>query len=235
MVSLANPVISRSMKVLQLHAGNERRPVLQMDGLLHSPQDLRTFAVKAHFEAASKGYYPGIYADIPQSYVRHLMQLLDPVMRAGFHLGKLQIQDIESRFSLVTTPRHTLQPLQTVPHIDTSNPWQFAALLYLCQGNFGGTSFFRQTATGFETISPERSSAWTRARDAALETADADSDYIGAGNDDYQKTMTIPVVFNRLIIYRSNMLHSGDIAPSTVLSDDPAKGRLTANLFVSYG
>ena len=41
-------------------------------------------------------------------------------------------------------------------------------------------------------------------------------------------------VFNRLVVYRSHMLHSGRIPPGAELSDDPRRGRLTANIFVTY-
>jgi len=39
------------------------------------------------------------------------------------------------------------------------------------------------------------------------------------------------MVFNRLIVYRTHMLHSG-LLNRAPLSADPAKGRLTANGFI---
>jgi hypothetical protein len=39
-------------------------------------------------------------------------------------------------------------------------------------------------------------------------------------------------VEDRLLIYRGSLLHSGLIPPNMALSDDPHRGRLTANIFV---
>ena len=41
-------------------------------------------------------------------------------------------------------------------------------------------------------------------------------------------------VFDRVLIYRSRVLHSGQIDPTVGLSADPARGRLTANIFLNY-
>ena len=39
---------------------------------------------------------------------------------------------------------------------------------------------------------------------------------------------------DRLLIYPGNLLHSGLIEPDRDLSADPARGRLTANLFLDF-
>src|SRR3989442_794543 len=39
--------------------------------------------------------------------------------------------------------------------------------------------------------------------------------------------------FNRVVVYRSRLLHSGVILRPEALSDDPRVGRLTANTFVT--
>ena len=40
---------------------------------------------------------------------------------------------------------------------------------------------------------------------------------------------------NRMVIYPGNLLHSGLIQPDRDINDDPASGRLTANLFLYFG
>lgn len=40
--------------------------------------------------------------------------------------------------------------------------------------------------------------------------------------------------FNSLVVYRSRALHSGRILAPADLSPDPRRGRLTANIFVTF-
>ena len=40
-------------------------------------------------------------------------------------------------------------------------------------------------------------------------------------------------LYNRVVAYPNSLLHSGRILPGFDFSADPAKGRLTANLFIT--
>ena len=51
------------------------------------------------------------------------------------------------------------------------------------------------------------------------------------GNPWFERTAAVPARFNRLIVYRGDLFHSGDIARPDLLSADPALGRLTVNGF----
>jgi hypothetical protein len=48
---------------------------------------------------------------------------------------------------------------------------------------------------------------------------------------DFERIHRVDAAFNRLLIYKGNTLHSGDIGERTVLSEDPRRGRLTINGF----
>ena len=47
----------------------------------------------------------------------------------------------------------------------------------------------------------------------------------------FERLHGVEAAFNRLIIYKGNALHSGDISARTILSEDPRQGRLTINGF----
>ena len=47
----------------------------------------------------------------------------------------------------------------------------------------------------------------------------------------FERIHAVEAARDRLIIYRGNALHSGDITSRTVLSEDPRRGRLTINGF----
>ena len=218
------------------HIGLEREPLLQVDDLLCSPESLVRFAAaEARFAPAygPEGGYPGIRADAPLDYVDAVVQALDPVVRAAFDLGDVRLGRAECSLSLVTLPSDALVPSQRVPHTDTTYPLQFAFLHYLCPRSFGGTAFYRHRRTGFETLSDERLDDYHAAR-RSEEAEESAAGYIISDTAHFERIAAIAAEPNRLVIYRSRLLHSGLILPGTPLPADPRSGRLTANIFVSY-
>jgi hypothetical protein len=59
--------------------------------------------------------------------------------------------------------------------------------------------------------------------------------YINASDDHYELIGEVEYRPNRMVIYPGNLLHSGLIQPDRDINDDPASGRLTANLFLYFG
>lgn len=225
----ANPMIGRH------NVGREGQPLITIDGVMEDARELVDFAISnGGFTNAMAGLYPGLRAPLPLDYVRALVARLDPLIRETWHLGAVRLVQADCVYSLVTTPPSVLVPFQRIPHIDTSNPLHFAALHFLCGSPFGGTAFFRQAETGFETISPEREAAYERARDAALQNEVPPQRYIAAGEGVYERIALFDARWDRMLVYRSNALHSGHIPDSDALSADPASGRLTANIFIGY-
>jgi hypothetical protein len=216
--------------------GLEREPLLQVDHLLRSPQSLVEFATaEARFAPAygPDGGFPGLRADAPLDYVDAVVLALDPLVRAAFELGDARLGRAECSLSLVTLSGNALVAGQRVPHIDTTYPLQFAFLHYLCPRSFGGTAFYRHRRTGFETLTPERLDAYNTARQSE-EAEEGESGYIVADTPHFEQIAAVAAEPNRLIVYRSRLLHSGQIAPGTPLPADPRRGRLTANIFVTY-
>ena len=219
---------------LQL-VGNEREPVLIVDALMRRPAALVDYAAgEVAFEPAGtpQGGYPGLRAPAPLDYVNAVVRGLDPMLREAFGLDGVKLARAECRLSMVTTAPGDLAPTQRVPHVDTYDPLQFAFLHYLCDPRFGGTAFYRQRATGFEAILPERGPAFVAARDSVIAAAEAD--YIRDSSPDYEQIGAVEARFDRLIVYRSRLLHSGLIPAGIELPADPRSGRLTANIFVGY-
>jgi hypothetical protein len=108
-------------------------------------------------------------------------------------------------------------------------------LHYLCDERYGGTAFFRHRSTGFETISAEREGTYIQARDRELAAGAPLAGYIRDDSRNYEQIEAVQCKFNRVVIYRSQLLHSGVIPSDMNFSHDPALGRLTANIFVNYG
>jgi hypothetical protein len=103
---------------------------------------------------------------------------------------------------------------------------------YLCRGRFGGTGFFRHTATGFESVDATRQHRYEAvARKELAEAGASATHYAGADTTCYESIRHSEAVFNRLIVYRSHVLHSALLGEG-VGSADPGTGRLTANGFL---
>lgn len=226
--------LNRRLAVSLKRVGEEQEPVLIVEDVLADPGALVDYAAREVRFApvwGPDGGYPGIRAPAPLNYVERLVRALSPTIEKAFGLEQVALAHAECNFSLVTLPPDRLAPLQRIPHADTSDPLQFALLHYLCEPRFGGTAFYRQRATGFETLRPERMAAYEQAREQELAAASA---YIAGDSGAYLQTAAFDAQPNRAIVYRSRTLHSGQISDPSLLSDDPRRGRLTANIFVNY-
>lgn len=216
--------------------GSEHEPLLQVDDVLRAPDALIDFAAaEGRFAEVygPEGGFPGLRTDAPLSYVEAVVRALDPVIRQAFALEGVKLGRAECSLSLVTLGPGELVPSQRVPHVDTTNGLQFAFLHYLCPAVFGGTAFYRHRRTGFEALTPERLDSYLAAR-AEEEARGVETGYIAGDTQHFEQIAAIEAEPNRLIVYRSRLLHSGQIPPGAPLSADPRRGRLTANTFLTY-
>lgn len=224
-----------AMKVLRV--GAERQPVVVIDSVLRNPQAMVDFAAeRLSFgeDGVEGGAYPGIGAPAPLDYARPLAGVLDRTIRDVFGIGDAALTQARCRMSLVTRPPSELIPLQRIPHIDTTDDRQFALLHYFCAESFGGTAFFRHRATGYETVGVDRAQQYRAVREDELRDTPPPAAYFDRDTATYERIGEVAAHFNRLVIYRSCLLHSGLIGNIGRLSDDPRHGRLTANIFLTY-
>ena len=210
--------------------GAEAEPVVVIDDFAAEPQSLTDRAAADSFSPRGV-HYPGIRAPVQPAYLAERLDVLEPVLRGVFGLGR-GAELAESAFSLVTTPPGELTPIQRLPHFDTTDGKRLALLHYLCGPEKGGTAFYRHRTTGYETVSHERLDTY----DAALRTDVAKHGvphgYTRASGPIFEQTANVEARFNRMVIYRSRTLHSGQIPDDFTFSTDPRQGRLTVNIFL---
>ncbi|MBS0298070.1 MAG: hypothetical protein JSR45_17350 [Proteobacteria bacterium] len=220
-----------------LEVGAERRKVVVLDGVFQAPDALVDHAAdQAAFSPLKQAgnFYPGIRAPAPRAYATALYEALKPVFAEVFGV------DLEGRFkasaalSLATLPPEQLNTAQRLPHIDTPDHRQFAVLHYLCDPRHGGTAFYRHRATGFESIDEDRAPTFYAALKHELDAGEPPPEYVIASTPLFEQVGRAEARFDRILIYRSQMLHSGLIDPASGLSDDPRQGRLTANSFFTF-
>ena len=209
--------------------GREREPLATVDGFAADPDALRTAAQNAQFAPAGQ-HYPGIRAPLPPGYLAAQLPLIADVL--GRHFGRVRrIHVVDAAFSIVTCPPGKLHVRQRLPHVDAYGRERIALVHYLSPGEEDGTAFFRHRASGFETIDDARAAGYFEQLDAELRGAEAPTGYIADDTALFERTALAPARYNRALLYRSYMLHSGAISPDAALSPDPARGRLTITGF----
>lgn len=209
--------------------GGEGQPIAIVDGFHPDPDSLRAAALAAAFEPG-RHHYPGIRAPLPADYFARVRRALAPVLREV--LGAAGgVELLDASFSIVTTPPGALGVEQRLPHVDAVQPGRIALVHYLSEGD--GTAFFRHRATGFETIDAARSLGYLAALNAELRADPPAAAYPFGDTALFERITHVEARYNRAVIYRSALLHSGAIAPGAVLDADPARGRLTVTAFLA--
>ena len=227
------PRLNPAAKVQMRRIGNEHQPLLVIDDVILDAEEMVGQAVTANWGPPIGTYYPGLNAAFPASYLHTLGPVLRPSFARAFDLPLSLPMAAIGFFALATWPLEKFEPLQRIPHYDQTLPECLAMVHYLCKDQPAGTGFFRHTATGYESIDTTR-------RDGYVETVKHDiardggrlTGFAGPDTPNYEMIDMVEAKFNRLVIYRSNVLHCA-LFDGTNLTDDPRTGRLTANSFFS--
>ncbi|MEL6364435.1 MAG: DUF6445 family protein [Pseudomonadota bacterium] len=218
--------------------GAEASPLLVVDDAFADPKALRAEARRAAWETVkgAGNHFPGVRAPAPAPYGDAVLSLLKAHLAPAFGLEDWGEPEVALRhFSIVATPPAALSLPQRIPHFDTPDPGQIAVLHYLAEGEFGGTSFYRHRATGFERIGPDRFHPYTSRLVAEVKREGPPSAaYIRGSTAMFEQIGGVDARPNRLVAYFSNALHSGDVPSDRPLSTDPDAGRLSISTFLRF-
>ena len=209
--------------------GHEREPLATIDAFAQDPDTLRAAALDAPFAPAGQ-HYPGIRAPLPPGYLAAQLPLIAQLVTR--HFGRCRrIHVVDASFSIVTRRPDELHVGQRLPHVDAYGRERIALVHYLSPRNADGTAFFRHRSTGFETIDATRAPGYFGRLDDELREAGEPIGYIATDTPLFERTALAEARYNRALLYRSYMLHSGAISPEAALPPDPASGRLTVTGF----
>ncbi len=227
--------LHRDLAVRRVELGNEGAPLLIVDAFVADPDRLLRKASRSRFVPIGR-MYPGIRARAPVNYEKLLEELIAPNLQEWFGLPAGQLTFPLCHYSLLTRPPDSLGFLQRIPHIDSVGASGLATVHYLFRGDWGGTAFYRHRETGYEYIDEARLDGYSR----CLRRQEAGPDAPAAGYIDgdtalFEQIARVDGVFNRLVIYRRNSLHSGSVDSHRVPPPDPVAGRLSINSFIDVG
>jgi hypothetical protein len=213
------------------HQGRERRPLIAIDDFWPDPDALREDAASLRMTAIGP-HYPGVRAEVPPRLAETMRRRIAPLLAEHFGLDPAPAVS-EAYYSLVTTAPADLAPIQRLPHFDGVESRRIAVLLFLGHGEQGGTAFYRQRATGFESVDAARLDRFRTELERDVQAHGMpDAEYIAGDTPLYECIAVQPARFNRALIYAGNTLHCAYLPPEVVLNADPLAGRLTLNLFL---
>ena len=225
--------------VLQIHTvGEEQTPIIVIDDFVNNVDALINFAVfsqnaRETFCAQESDFYPGVRKAAPLSYIERLKGLA-PIINSHFDMtDKSEFDVILSAFSIACTEPDELRPIQMLPHFDTPNMNQLAMVHFLCDETHGGPSFYKHRALGYERITKERLMPYrqTIKQQAMAQKLHKNPHYINGSTSLFEQVYSVEAKLNRVVIYPSNLLHSGNINAANDYVCDPINGRLTISSF----
>ena len=211
--------------------GTEAQPVVTVADALANADAVIEIAARHRF-GTHGAFYPGIRAAVSEKISMPLVEPLLERLVEVFALPRLP-RFRECCLSVVTHAPTELAPIQRLPHFDGTERERLAVLLYLDKAHRGGTAFYRQRATGFESVHGERFDTYR----SQLEAATAEHGlpgpaYISGDTEIFELIHRVSDTFNSMVIYRGNTLHCADLGGNFVADPDRKKGRLTLNLFL---
>lgn len=220
------------MSIQKLAIGREKAPLLVIDNFIANADELVADAASRVFTEPTR-YYPGIRAKAPLTYQQLCVARLEAVLLECLEVRSGALQFSMCNYSLVTTPAEQLAPPQRIPHVDSLAKNGLASIHYLFKRNLGGTAFYRHRQTGFEYIDESRNETYIGSLQSELMAPGRlGPGYINGDTELFEQIAKQDGVFNRMLIYRRNSLHSGCIDRNFVPDPSPVTGRLSINGFI---
>jgi hypothetical protein len=219
------------------HIGRRGIAVSMIDNVLHDPEGVAALGFAQSYAPDHSNLYPGFRAPIPQSFSTALRAWLTPILRRnGMLEGSRAIYRDSSFFSVVTTASTDLLPIQRIPHYDSTDPNLFAAVIYLCDTRFSGTSFYRHRKTGYEEITEENRNNFRLALDNEMRIHGAPpKEYANGDSFLFEAIFSNELQFNSAIIYPGRVLHAANISRQFTPPKHKDEWRLTVTALLQSG
>ncbi len=225
--------LNPALHIQSIDIPDTQEQVFIIDDFLLDPEPVLHFAKKyAYFNpvGADGTFYPGIRDHMPAPYTRVLAQLLNRDLYP-FTCGYGPQRVTKSMLSLITLGQSQLHDVQKMPHIDSSNHRAFASVHYLSSQPRGGTAIYKFKPTGTVQINQSNQDIVLSMIEQVKAHSHEHSGYINGDTSLFEKVVDIPERFNRLVIYKSNLLHSARLTHEQSISSSVEHGRLTVSSF----
>jgi hypothetical protein len=204
-----------------MRIGRRGIPVARVGNVLRNPDEVTAMGLAQTYTQDRNNFYPGMRAALPEAFSAALRAWLGRVLQREFDRD-------DSYFSVVTTASADLLPIQRIPHYDSTDPGVFAAVIYLCDSRFSGTSFYRHRKTGYEEITAENCRNYQLAMDTDMRLhGPPKRQYMNGDSPLYELIYSNELKFNSAIVYPGRILHAGNISPTFTPPKSKDEWRLT--------
>jgi hypothetical protein len=216
-------------EVRSAQVGRRAIAVTMIDNVLLEPRGVAALGFAKSYAEDSSNLYPGLRAPMPESFSTAFRAWLTPILqRSGGLAGNQAICRDTSFFSVVSTPSAELLPIQCIPHYDSTDPNLFAAVIYLCDTRFSGTSFYRHRRTGYEEITEANRNNYQLALDNEMRIHGIPRrEYANGDSLLFESIFSNELKFNGAIIYPGRILHAANIQERFERPKDKSEWRLT--------
>lgn len=219
-------VFNENAKVTRTPIGRRGMVVSRVDNILQNPEGVAALGFSQSYACDRSNLYPGMRSPMPESFSTTFRAWLAPIL-------KRHIDRDTSFFSVVTTASADLLPIQCIPHYDSTDPNLFAAVIYLCDTRFSGTSFYRHRKTGYEEITAENQNNYNLALDSEMRRYGAPKkEYMNGESVLFEAIFSNELTFNSAIIYPGRALHAANIRSQFDSPKDKSEWRLTITALI---
>ena len=232
--------VNESATISYLPIEGSSHIVVIIDDFLQHPEEVLKYAKNHAYLTETGGgggntYYPGIRDHMPDPFKRSTYAALQPLVSKKYYQGR-EIQEItpQSYLQLTTTPPENLTLQQKMPHVDSTHDHEFATVLYLCSEQHGGTSLYRYKPTGDIQITRDKVHVMEHMIASVKEQTGEHSGYLTGDTQLFERVAKVEAKYNRLVMYKSNLLHSADIETPVSYQKNLDNGRLTVASFFFF-
>jgi|GEM_PF-963698 hypothetical protein len=205
-------------------------PIVLIDGFYANPDAVREFALTRRY-GPRQGLYPGTHEFLYEGttprneHERQVLASRGLVCKVLRDLSRLplEVSDLRTDFSLVTTPARQLNKFQKHPHFDET---PLLAIVYLNNPSMGGTMIYRNKPLGLVgLLTAQDRQAYERwlveaASDRAMDSYELDDP------ENWEPVYEIEGRYNRFAAYPGFILH-WPRCTSVPEPFDPRRARLT--------
>lgn len=221
-------LLNQAVSVDRIQHEDPEISVYVVDDFLENPESLLDYASsKAYFGKVGddRTAYPGIRDRLPRPYERVMEKIIELVYGVSNPIIH------RSMMSLTTLQPAQLSTAQKIPHVDTFDDDQYAAVHYLCGAPHGGTAIYRYLPRNLVRLRNEDRPVVEEMLQGVRDHPQEHAGYLVGDTSLFKQEVLVAAKFNRLILYPSNLLHCAQLSAPESLVSDVGRGRLSVASF----
>lgn len=227
--------LNKNYKVQVINIESIDENIIIIDDFLSHLQGVYHFASNvAYFQPIGTDgtLYPGKRDEMPAPYYRVFEQLLQSLITDGvIDSGNNNLYLHKCKLSVVTQSANDLHVMQRMPHIDSTDDKTFAAVHYLSSKEWGGTGIYKYKPTNTIKITAENQNIVHDIIKNVQQHESTHQGYLDESTELFEKVIDIEAKPNRVVLYKSNLLHSAALKNNLPYSQDIKNSRLSISSF----